>query len=276
MYGTFKKTLDKFDSSLITPCLNFINELIPAPMPPRELISKTKIIAHRGSPNSTYDENTMAGFEHSFALGLDGIEFDIHLTSDEKVVITHDKTLLRTYGINLDVTTATEEEIRNVAPEIPFLNDVISKFIDKHLIFAIELKNETSPDRDKKLLQLISECLTHNCITDRVIILSFNLNRLKMLKSINPEITTILISRLSPQEDIKSVKEENLDGLFGHFAILRNKFIKKYLHNTKLHSGVGIVNSVNLAKRLISHEIDYIFTDQGEKVTKALSRNTQT
>jgi glycerophosphoryl diester phosphodiesterase len=37
-----------------------------------------------------YPMNSAVGFAHCLQLGVDGIEFDVHLTADEKVVVQHD------------------------------------------------------------------------------------------------------------------------------------------------------------------------------------------
>lgn len=50
---------------------------------------KHLVIAHRGA-SGLVPENTLAAFQRAIELGADGIEFDLHLTSDEAVVVHHD------------------------------------------------------------------------------------------------------------------------------------------------------------------------------------------
>ena len=47
------------------------------------------IIAHRGASHHA-PENTLAAFELAWKLDADGIEADVHLTSDQKIVCIHD------------------------------------------------------------------------------------------------------------------------------------------------------------------------------------------
>lgn len=54
-----------------------------------------KNFAHRGF-SGKYPENTMLAFEKALATGCDGIEFDLHLTKDDVLVIIHDEKLDRT------------------------------------------------------------------------------------------------------------------------------------------------------------------------------------
>jgi glycerophosphoryl diester phosphodiesterase len=52
-------------------------------------------IGHRGL-SSLYPENTLISFQAALAAGADGIEGDLHLTSDGVIVLMHDDTLERT------------------------------------------------------------------------------------------------------------------------------------------------------------------------------------
>ena len=47
--------------------------------------------AHRGL-SSLYPENTMAAYRAARDAGIPGIELDVHLTADKKLVVFHDDT----------------------------------------------------------------------------------------------------------------------------------------------------------------------------------------
>src|ERR671912_2582037 len=53
------------------------------------------VFAHRGG-SKLRPENTMAAFDHGLALGADGLEFDVRLSSDGVPMVHHDETLNRT------------------------------------------------------------------------------------------------------------------------------------------------------------------------------------
>lgn len=65
--------------------------LHPGP-PEDDGLSRTEVIAHRGLPRE-YPENTLPGFEAALAAGADGLELDVHATSDDVVVVHHDPDL---------------------------------------------------------------------------------------------------------------------------------------------------------------------------------------
>ncbi len=55
----------------------------------------TLITGHRGARN-LWPENSLTGFRNAVTLGVDAIEFDVHLTRAGELVVIHDATLERT------------------------------------------------------------------------------------------------------------------------------------------------------------------------------------
>ncbi|EGS18661.1 glycerophosphodiester phosphodiesterase-like protein [Thermochaetoides thermophila DSM 1495] len=56
-------------------------------------------IGHRGY-KAAFPENTMASFRGALAAGADAIETDVHLSKDGVVVLSHDPTLKRCFGVD--------------------------------------------------------------------------------------------------------------------------------------------------------------------------------
>jgi len=77
-----------------TPSLQLRGTVLPSP---RELdhnrrmraTARPQVYAHRGA-SANMPENTMAAFLGACDLGVDGIEFDVHQTSDGSLVVIHD------------------------------------------------------------------------------------------------------------------------------------------------------------------------------------------
>jgi len=55
----------------------------------------TLIYAHRGA-SAIHPENTLRAFRHALAIGVDGIELDVHATADGIPVVIHDRAVGRT------------------------------------------------------------------------------------------------------------------------------------------------------------------------------------
>lgn len=62
--------------------------------------------AHRGGALEA-EENTMPAFERAVGLGYAHVELDVHLSADGAVVIHHDPTLLRMFGVDRAVAGLT-------------------------------------------------------------------------------------------------------------------------------------------------------------------------
>jgi len=71
------------------------------------------ITAHRGF-SGRYPENTIVAFEKAYEAGADLIEFDVRLTRDERIVVSHDGNLKRVCAENISIDSLTLKEIREM------------------------------------------------------------------------------------------------------------------------------------------------------------------
>ncbi len=79
------------------------------------------IIAHRGG-STLFPENTMVAFDGAAKLGVDVIEMDFQLTSDNQLVTMHDDTVDRTTNGTGLVREMNIDEILNLDASVNFLN----------------------------------------------------------------------------------------------------------------------------------------------------------
>lgn len=101
--------------------------------------------AHRGlhSQESGIPENSLAAFRRAVQEGK-GIELDIHLTKDKKLVVFHDDTLERICGISGTVEEMTYEQLKKLElagtkEKIPLLRDVLT-CVNGRVPLLIEVK----------------------------------------------------------------------------------------------------------------------------------------
>ena len=99
-----------------------------------------KYIAHRGFHGGDIKENTREAFEKAVELGY-GIELDIHLSSDKVAVIHHDYTLKRVFGVDKNISSLTERELRDIG--VPTLKEVL-EIIGGKVPLVAEIKGESS------------------------------------------------------------------------------------------------------------------------------------
>lgn len=154
----------------------------------------SKIIAHRGC-SGTYPENTMLAFRKAVELGVDGIEFDVHLTKDNELVIIHDESIDRTSNGSGWVREMTLAELRQYDysatyagvyghNDIPTLREYFELVKDTPIISNIELK--TGIHEYPGIEQAVIDMVKAYHLEDRVILSSFNHYTIMRCKAIDP------------------------------------------------------------------------------------------
>ncbi len=111
-----------------------------------------RVIGHRGAAAHA-PENTLAGFRTAARLGVGGVEFDVRLTADDRLVLFHDSTLERTAGARGKVRALPAADLcaRDVGAwfgpafageRMPLLEDAIAVLAELGLFANIEMKCE--------------------------------------------------------------------------------------------------------------------------------------
>ena len=72
-----------------------------------------EVIGHRGA-SSEAPENTLVANRLAFQQNADGIEVDVRLTKDHKLVCMHDKNTLRTAGQELVIKESTLNKLKSL------------------------------------------------------------------------------------------------------------------------------------------------------------------
>ena len=105
--------------------------------------------AHRGlhSKDKTVPENSLSAFRLAIEAGY-GIELDIRLTKDQKIVVFHDDTVLRMCGIDRTVDSFTYEELKELRlldtdERIPLFSEVLS-LVAGRIPLLVEFKSGPS------------------------------------------------------------------------------------------------------------------------------------
>lgn len=106
-------------------------------------MNRPMIIAHRGACSFAM-ENTLPAFKKACEIGCDGLEFDVRLTRDNKVVVFHDEGLKRLFGIDEFVREISYAKLRELTEgRVPLLSDALDSIRSLRLI-NIELKIDGS------------------------------------------------------------------------------------------------------------------------------------
>jgi len=144
--------------------------------------SKMHKIGHRGAKGHIA-ENTLASFQKAIDIGIHGIELDVHLSSDGKVMVIHDDTVDRTTSNSGLVADFTETELE--AMGIPTLESVF-ELVSRKCFINVELKTYETAE---KVVEIIEHFVNKKkWIYDDFIVSSFDWNALQQVRFMNSEI----------------------------------------------------------------------------------------
>ena len=101
-----------------------------------------RVIGHRGAAGLR-PENTLASFTHAVALGVDGVELDVHLTADGHLAVIHDERVDRTTDGRGKVADLTLDALRRLnaggGERVPTLAEVLTA-VPETVAVNVELK----------------------------------------------------------------------------------------------------------------------------------------
>jgi glycerophosphoryl diester phosphodiesterase len=157
------------------------------------------IFAHRGGARMA-PENTMPALDNGMALGADGLEIDVQLSSDGIPVVIHDQTLERTTDRAGPVTLLTASELARVDAGyrferdgafpfrgqgigVPLLDDVLKRHPGARMI--IEMKGG-----QPELARAVAASIRKAHAVERSCVGSFYPMSVKTMRAEYPEIVT--------------------------------------------------------------------------------------
>lgn len=148
--------------------------------------------AHRGLHNGERAENSMSAFRAAVEGGY-GIELDVRLSRDGKLVVFHDDTLDRVCGREGKVIDFTADELatfslNGTSDGIPLFTDVL-RLVDGRVPILVEIKEDPGNSRvSEKTCEILRD------YEGEYIIESFNPLSLRTVKGIMPHIPRGILS----------------------------------------------------------------------------------
>ncbi len=158
------------------------------------------ILAHRGA-SGVRPENTMPAFVEAVNQHADGIELDIQLTKDGRIVVCHDEKINRTSNGKGYVKDYTLEELKKFSfdngmreyagVKIPEIDEVLELLKDNDMILNIELK--TNKFFYGGIEDRIVAAVERYNMTDRAIYSSFNHYTILRIKELSADARTAFL-----------------------------------------------------------------------------------
>lgn len=234
-----------------------------------------KIYAHRGS-SGTHPENTLVAFKHAANLNIYGVELDVHLTKDGKLVVIHDESIDRTSNGTGYVKDMTLSELREfdygswfsadfAGERIPTLEEVLDIFAETTHHVNIELKSDVFPyvGLGHKVLHAIES----RHMGDRVVVSSFDHEAIRDFKKSAPHINVAILSMEVLVDAYDYARFIPADALHIFLPSSMRKMTKEALAKGAIIR-VFTVNEEEHALAINDIGVHAIFTDYPEKMMK--------
>lgn len=226
------------------------------------------IIGHRGA-SGYKPENTMAAFQLAAAQGADGIEFDVHLSSDRQIVIIHDERVDRTtdgHGLIANMSLAQIRELNAGDGErVPTLVELLATMGDS-LLYNIEIK--AYQWRDKGLETAVFALIQQHNLQDKVILSSFSPIALRRAqKAVSGTIPTALCRDKGYQQHLYRLADGEAD--HPHHTMIDAPYMA-WAQKRGYRVNTWTVNDSAEAQRLAKLGVHGIITNTPDVIKEAL------
>lgn len=226
-----------------------------------------KVFAHRGF-RANAEENTIAAFKNAIELGVDGIELDVHLTTDDQWVVHHDN-YLKNYR-QKPISQLSLDEAHSLGnPDIPLLDGVLN--LTDLPWLNIELKVHKLIADPIAYGRKLGEFLIAQNVLDRVNVSSFSYKGLLGVKSASKEIALSYLSVL-PSRKIWKKYHRKLDlySVNPHFLLVRSKHVTA-VRDLGIQLHPWTVNSSRKIRKLLDMGVDAVITDVADLAMRICS-----
>ena len=212
----------------------------------------TKIFAHRGASGYA-PENTLPAFAMAEKQGADGIELDVQLTKDGKLVVIHDEKIDRTSTGKGFVRDYTLPELRKMSfcnhmelysgVKIPTLEEVLDLVRAGNMTVNMETKTEKAQ------------------MEERVIYSSFNHYSVQKIRSLDNKAETAYLYSDVILDVEKYAADTGVDGLHpAVYHLYMSDFLKRY-KASGIKVRVWTVNKESDMKKFIEEDLEAIITN---------------
>lgn len=216
------------------------------------------IFAHRGA-SAEKPENTLAAFRRALALGVDGVELDVHVTRDGVPVVFHDDDLRRLTGERGRVVARSWRELRRLrvrgTEPIPRLVDVL-RLTRGRCVVQIEIKAGVP-------VAPVVRAVKAARATEWVVLASFSVGLVHEARRLAPTVPRMLISegKRSPASLARQLAACDASGLsVDHRAIRSAAWVRRFAAR-----GFAVwswtVNDARVARRLAGWGVGALLGD---------------
>jgi glycerophosphoryl diester phosphodiesterase len=231
-------------------------------------MAKTGIIGHRGAAGLAL-ENSEDSLIAALGHDIDAIEFDIHRTKDDELVVLHDSHTGRIADKKVLVNYKTLEELQAIklknGQHIPSLEEIF-KLIGDQKPMVIDIKDNGCAEPLLKLLERYPNT--------EVSFTSLKYNELKKLHAARPDIAIYIRDLLNPFEVVHTARSMRAAGISLNMWLM-NPLTYWLARRRNLEIRIYTVNSpflVRFFKKLYPGIV--VYTNHPERFVGVSAKNT--
>ena len=230
------------------------------------------IVAHRGYWEGNA-QNSIASLKKAQEFGCWGSECDVHLTSDNVVVVNHDGVI----GLT-DIQTSPFEDIvgyqlKNGEP-VPTLDEYLDQAVlSDSCVLVLEIKPHANDVREDMVIHKCLESLKAHRMLDptRVVFISFSYYICKELARMYPDFT---VQYLNGDKSPVEVRVDKISGIDYHYSrLLRHPEWVVEAHALGMSVNAWTVDSEADIRKMIELGVDQITTNKPALVRQIIRGN---
>ena len=239
----------------------------------------TLVLAHRGS-SKVAPENTESAFRKALEIGADGVEFDVHLTKDKKLVVIHDERVDRTTNDIGYVKDLTLKEIKKLdagsyfspkfAGEKILTLEETFEIVKNFKLINIEIKNNII--EYDGIEEIIIDKIRKNKLANKIICSSFNHYSIYRIKEIAPDIKTGLLYGSYIYQPWVYAKRLGVNAIHPYYYSISSDIVK-LCHDNKIEVNVWTVDDEEIIVKMIQNHVDAIITNFPDMALELLNKN---
>jgi len=238
-----------------------------------DIEDRTEIVAHRGASGSA-PENTISAVKQAISDGAHWVEIDVQRTADDRVVVVHDRDLVRIGNNALVVSQTSYAQLAHVDvgswfhprfsdQRIPTLEAVLEKCKGK-IKLNIELKYYAwDPHLASRVIAIVENAHMQN----EIVVMSLKPKAVAQVKRERPDWQVGLLAAAA-LTDLASVKA---DFLAVHSRMVTPKFVHRVHRKGKTLQVWTINDTVGMTK-MFGMGVDALITDEPDRAVHLLAQ----
>jgi glycerophosphoryl diester phosphodiesterase len=225
------------------------------------------VLAHRGA-SAVAPENSLEAFCEARRLGADGVELDVRRSADGALVVHHEPEIP---GIG----PVSALHVTDLPLGVPLLEPAIAACGE--LLINIELKDlpgEPGYDGGYALAALLAGFVAERNLTGRVIVSSFDLGAIDLVRSLEPAIATAWLTPggYDQHAALESVISGGHAGLHPHHTAVTAELVEE-AHRAGIAVTTWTVDEPQRIRELAEAGVDGIITNRPDVAQAALDRD---